>query len=134
MHEDFERRLVAYLERLVRSRYGWTGHTDDLVQAARTAVAAEIAEHGRLPEDLLQRYCLRRALCAVRDELRKLKRQDPSLAGQRPQPSRRRPMQPVRLRLPEPAIKSLAELAAERGSCISAVARELIEDALHERA
>lgn len=129
----FERKLNAYIERLVRGRYAWTGHSDDLVQAARTAVAAEIATHGKLPENLLQRYCKRRALCSVRDELRRLKRQNPDLAGQRPQPSRRQPLQPLGIRLSAESIGALAELAAERGSCITAVARELIEDALHDR-
>jgi hypothetical protein len=130
---EFAAHLAAYLERAVRARYGWTGHADDLAQVARLAVAQELSEHGHLPEPLLRRYILRRAWCDVRDELRRLRRQDPRLA-ERARP-RTHPMDSrLSIRLSGKTLSALAQAAARRGTTVSAEARAILEESLELRA
>ena len=130
---EFAAHLAAYLERAVRARYGWTGHADDLAQVARLAVAQELSEHGHLPEPLLRRYILRRAWCDVRDELRRLRRQDPRLA-ERARP-RTHPMDSrLTIRLSGEVLSALAQAAASRGTTVSSEARAILEESLGVRA
>ena len=126
---EFAAHLADYLEQAIRARYGWTGHADDLAQVARLAVAQELREHGHLPEPLLRRYILRRAWCDVRDELRRLRRQDPRLA-ERARP-RTHPMDSrLTIRLSGEVLSALAQAAARRGASLSAEARAILEESL----
>ena len=130
---EFAAHLADYLERAIGARYGWTGHADDLAQVARLAVAQELREHGHLPEPLLRRYILRRAWCDVRDEFRRLRRQDGRLA-ERARP-RTHPMDSrLSIRLSGETLSALAQAAARRGASLSAEARAILEESLGVRA
>jgi len=130
---EFTVRVTAYLERAIRARYGWTGHADDLAQVARLAVAQELREHGHLPEPLLRRYILRRAWCDVRDEFRRLRRQDPRLSERAP-PRTGRMDSRLSIRLSGETLSALAQAAARRGASLSAEARAILEESLGLRA
>jgi hypothetical protein len=130
---EFAARLAAYLERAIHARYGWTGHADDLIQVARLAVTQELSEHGHLPEPLLRRYVLRRAWCDVRDEFRRLRRQDPRLA-ERARPRTDRMESRLTIRLSGEVLSALSEQAARRGETLSAEARAILEESLGLRA
>ena len=129
MRDTLEHKLIEWLERSVRMRYAWTGHVDDLLQVGRLAIASEIQEHGRLPDDLLRRYALRRAKCRIRDELRRLRRQ--GKLPERPKAQTRRPLDGrITIRLSESTLNALAAKAAQAGTWISSIARKCLEDAL----